>query len=110
MSKKANKNETANANRKISEMRNLGAACETYLNAVGIHTAADLIDLGAKEAFIQLLIGRKKLGRSAKCCNAAYLYAIYGAIHDIDWRELPKAKKDEFKKLTAELRESRQFE
>ena len=96
--------------RKISEMRNLGPACETDLNAVGIHTAADLIELGPEEAFVKMLIGRKKLGRSAKCCNAAYLYAIYGAIYDIDWRDLPENKKEEFKKFTAELRESRQFE
>ena len=54
-------------------------------------------------------IARISDGRSAKCCNAAYLYALYGAIHDLDWRDLPEAKKAEFKALAAELRESGRF-
>lgn len=95
--------------RKISEMRNLGPACETDFNAVGVRTADQLKKLGPEGAFIKMLMGRKKIGRSAKCCNAAYLYAIHGAIHDIDWRALPEKKKAEYKAFTAELRESGQF-
>lgn len=96
-------------NRSISEMRNLGPAVEKDLAAVGIKTAQQVIDLGAEDTFVKMLLGRKKIGRSAKCCNALYLYAIYGAIHDIDWRELPEKLKAEFKEFTAELRESGQF-
>lgn len=95
--------------RKISEMRNLGPACEQDLNAVGIDTAEQLIEIGAEGAFFKLLEGRRKLGRSTKCCNALYLYALYGAIHDIDWRELPESRKTEFRTLTMELRESGRF-
>ncbi len=95
--------------RLISEMRNLGPACEADFNAVGIQTAQDLIDLGAEAAFLQMLEGRRKQGRSAKCCNAAYLYAIHGAIHDIDWRQLPAKQKDAYKAFTAELRASGRF-
>lgn len=95
--------------RKISEMRNLGPACETDLNAVGITTAQQVIDLGAKDTFVQMLIGRIREGRSAKCCNAVYLYAIYGAIHDLDWRKVPEAVKDDFKSFTAEVRASGRF-
>ena len=72
-------------------------------------TAADVKKLGAEESFVRMLIGRLQSGRSAKCCNAAYLYAIYGAIHDIDWREIPEKKKQEFKSLAAEMRESGRF-
>jgi len=90
-------------------MRNLGPACEKDLNAAGIFTAEDLKRLGAEEAFVKMLIGRINQGRSAKCCNAAYLYAIYGAIHNIDWRDLPEKKKSEFKDFAAELRQSGQF-
>ena len=36
--------------------------------------------------------------------NACYLYALWGAIHDCDWRLVPDDKKEEFKKLTASLR------
>jgi len=95
--------------RTVSEMRNLGPACERDFDAVGIRTAAQIKKLGPEGAFIQMLLGRKKLGGSAKCCNAAYLYALHGAIHDIDWRAIPEKKKDEYKALAAELRESGQF-
>ena len=95
--------------RKISEIRNLGPACEKDLGAVGIETAGEIIELGAEDAFIQMLLGRKAIGRSAKCCNALYLYAIYGAIEDIDWRKLPKQKKEQFKAFAKQLRDSGQF-
>ena len=56
-----------------------------------------------------MLEGRVKLGRSARCCNALYLYAIYGAIRNVDWKEIPIKKKKEFKKFAAELRKSDKF-
>lgn len=90
-------------------MRNLGPACEKDLEAVGIATAEQLKALGVKDAFIQMLIGRINLGRSAKCCNAAYLYAMHGAIHDMDWRDLPEATKQDYKAFAAELRASGRF-
>lgn len=99
----------SNDRRRISEMRNLGPACEKDLNDVGIQVAQDVIDLGAKETFVRMLIGRMQNGRSAKACNAAYLYAIYGAIHDIDWREVPEEIKEEFKLFAQELRSSGRF-
>lgn len=95
--------------RRIREMRNLGPACERDLNHAGITSARQLKDLGAEAAFIQMLTARKERGMTTKCCNAAYLYALYGAIHDIDWRALPDETKTKFKQLTAEMRESGQF-
>ncbi len=95
--------------RKISEMRNLGPACEKDLNLAGINTAQELKRVGVKQAFVQMLLARKNQGRSTKCCNAAYLYAIHGAVHDIDWRELPQSLKEQYKAFTAELRDSGQF-
>ncbi len=95
--------------RLISEMRNLGPACERDLNAAGITTAEELKALGVERAFLQMLQVRKREGRSAKSCNAAYLYALYGAIHDVDWLDVPEQEKQRFKELTAEIRESGQF-
>ena len=95
--------------RPVSAMRNLGPSCEKDLNAAGIMTAGDVIRLGAEETFLRMLLARKKQGRSTGACNAAYLYAIYAAIHDIDWRDVPENKKSEFKALTAEMRESGRF-
>lgn len=96
--------------RRVSEMRNLGPACEKDLNEAGITNAHDLIALGPEEAFRQMLLVRMRAGRTAKWCNAAYLYALYGAIHDVDWRSIPEQKKLDFKKLAALMRKSGEFE
>ena len=103
----------ANANKKsirrISEMRNLGPAVEKDLNAAGVKTAKDVLRLGVEKTFLKMLEGRMKIERSAKCCNALYLYGIYGAIHNVDWREVPAKKKKEFKLLTEKLRASGKY-
>ena len=93
----------------ISEMRNLGPAVEKDLNAAGIFYASEVKKLGAKKTFIKMLEGRLKLGRSAGCCNALYLYSIYGAIQNLDWRNIPATKKKEFKNFTNTLRKSGYF-
>lgn len=102
-------NQKQSDTRPISQMRNLGPACEQDLNAAGITNAEQLIELGAEMAFVEMLNARIEQGRGAKCCNAAYLYALHGAIHDIDWREIPAAKKAEFKSLAAEMRASGKY-
>jgi DNA transformation protein and related proteins len=107
---KAEQEDFQTDDRRISEMRNLGPICERDFRAIGVLTAHDLIAIGPEEAFRQMLLGRKKLGRSTKCCNAAYLYAIYGAIHDLDWRKIPEQKKFDFKKLAESMRASGEFE
>ncbi len=95
--------------KRISQMRNLGPAVEKDLNAAGVFYASEVEALGAEQAFIKMLEGRKTLGRSASCCNALYLYSLYGAIVDIDWRHIPGAKKEAFKRFTKELRSSGLF-
>ena len=90
-------------------MRNLGPATEMDLNAAGIKTAEQVKKLGVEGTFIKMLVGRLEKGRSAKCCNALYLYAIHGAIYDIDWRALPEKTKAKYKSLAAELRGSGRF-
>jgi DNA transformation protein len=95
--------------RPLSYLRNLGPVCQKDLNAAGIFTREQLIEIGAEGVFVRRLEAREARGISGKRCNAAYLYAIYGAIHDIDWRKIPEAKKKAFKQLAAELRQSGRF-
>ena len=90
-------------------MRNLGPAIEKDLYAAGVKTADQVMKLGPEKAFIKMLEGRMKVGRSAKCCNALYLYSFYGAIHNIDWRAVPAKKKSEFKALTEKLRKTGKY-
>ena len=91
-------------------MRNLGPAVEKDLNAAGIFTAKEVMKLGPEQAFLKMLEGRMKIGRSAKCCSALYLYSFYGAVHDVDWRKVPARKKAEFKALTEKLRKTGKYE
>ena len=90
-------------------MRNLEPAMEKDLNAAGIFYASEVKKLGVKKTFIQMLEGRLKLGRSDSCCNALYLYSIYGAIQNLGWRNISAIKKKEFKDFTNTLRKSGYF-
>ena len=88
----------------IIELRNLGPVCEAGLADAGITTAGGIRKLGVEEAFVRLMAARERDGRGGKCYNASYLYALYGAIHDIDWRDVPDEKKVQFKAFAAEMR------
>ena len=90
--------------RPISELRNLGPATERELEAVGIRSLQDIIEIGVEETF-QLVIASRRARGAKVDSSATLMYALYGAVHDIDWRDVPESQKLEFKKLAAELRE-----
>lgn len=84
----------------MQSLRNIGPVCARDLVAAGIDSPEKLKELGAQEAFLKLCLHTKKF-----CFNAAYLYALEGAIKNCDWRAIPENKKIEFKAFTAKLRE-----
>lgn len=92
--------------RKISQMRNLGPTAEDDFHAAGIVTAHQLKELGTEKAFHKMIEGRLRRGKDLTCINANYLYAIYGAIHNLDWRLIPQDKKEMFKEMTKKIRET----
>ncbi|WP_181298370.1 TfoX/Sxy family protein [Pseudomonas sp. Q2-TVG4-2] len=69
-------------------LRNLGKTSAQWLHASGIHTVEDLRRLGAVSAYQAV----KSRGFSA---SRVLLYAIEGALRDINWKELPDALKSE---------------
>jgi DNA transformation protein len=69
-------------------LRNLGKTSAQWLHASGIHTAEDLRRLGAVSAYRAV----RSRGFSA---SRVLLYAIEGALRDINWKELPDALKSE---------------
>ena len=89
--------------RTIRQMRNLGPACEGHLNAAGIYTAADVVQLGVEETYERMVAAQVKTGKRV-VIHPAYLYALYGALEDCDWREVSQAKKNEFKAICDRLR------
>ena len=91
-------------NRPIADLRNLGPACERDLHSVGIFTAEDIRKLGVEGTFARVIENRMASGTNENSISANYLYAIYGALHDCDWRDIPQQKKTEFKRLAARLK------
>lgn len=69
-------------------LKNLGKTSAQWLHASGIHTAADLHQLGAVKAYLAV----KTRGFGA---SRVLLYAIEGALHDTPWQRLPETRKAE---------------
>jgi len=67
--------------RKLADLHNLGPVSAGWLNAIGVHTQADLAGLGAIEAY-RILKGH---GYPA---TLNLVYAIEGALRGRDWRAL----------------------
>jgi DNA transformation protein and related proteins len=74
---------------RLRELRNLGPRSEQMLVAAGIDTPAQLDRLGAVEAYRRALAA----GWSQPSLNL--LWAIEGALLDLDWRELPDSRRAE---------------
>ena len=75
------------------ELRNVGPKMAAKLVAAGIDTPEKLRRLGAKKAFEKMYASGDAYGDF----NAAYLYALEGAIRDCDWLDIPEKMKKECK-------------
>ena len=69
---------------RLRDLRNLGPVSEADLTAVGIRTPADLDAAGAAAAYVRLL----EDGPSRP--TRTMLWALAGALLEMDWRELPE--------------------
>lgn len=81
------------------QLRNVGPKLAEKLVEAGIDTPEKLRELGAKQAFDKMYAH----GDSYGDYNAAYLYALEGAIRDCDWLDIPNDLKEEFKKYARNL-------
>ena len=61
----------------LSSLPNVGKVLENNLNAIGVHTAEQLVNMGSKEAFLRI---RLEVDDGA-CLHM--LYGIQGAIENI---------------------------
>jgi DNA transformation protein and related proteins len=74
----------------VGDLRNLGPSSSAWLNEVGIFTKGQLEEIGPAEAYLRV-------------CEAGlnptinFLWALAGAIFDVDWTEIPKDMKDRLK-------------
>ena len=74
---------------RISDLKNLGPACERWLREVGIESAEQLAEVGSVEAYLRV---KEHFPREA---SLVLLYALEGALLDIHWNALPPEVKAE---------------
>ncbi|MCA9246303.1 MAG: TfoX/Sxy family protein [Planctomycetales bacterium] len=71
---------------RIADMRNLGPRSEEMLGRAGIHSPAEIRRLGA------VLVYRRVAERESRA-SLNLLWALEGALRDIDWRDLTQSDK-----------------
>ena len=81
------------------KLRNIGPKLASKLIDAGIDTPEKLREMGALKAFEEMYAEGDAYGDY----NAAYLYALEGAVRDCDWLEIPKEIKQEYKKFAQAL-------
>lgn len=82
------------------KMRNIGPTSSSELAEIGIENRSDLIKEGLEETARRLLFrfgGEKQI-------SVNYLYAVEGAIHDHDWRDITPSCKQELRDFLVRLR------
>lgn len=77
----------------LTSMKNIGKEMEKKLTTVGIDSSEELIRLGAKQAFLKL----KEI--YPKIC-LVHLYALEGAVENIEFNSLSENKKKELKEFS----------
>ena len=82
---------------KLTSMMNIGREMERKLASVGIGSAEELIAAGAQEAFAKL-----KAAWPQTCL--VHLYALEGAISNVEFHSLSAAKKKELKEFSDSLK------
>ncbi len=70
----------------LETLRNLGPASARRLRAVGIADHADLVEVGPVKAYVRV---QARFDHT----SINLLWALFGALVDLDWRELPAAER-----------------
>ena len=71
------------------DLLNLGPACVEELAGVSIETLADLRRHGAVGAFDAIMSDKWHRGHRKNLFHSMYLYALWGALHDMNCMQLP---------------------
>lgn len=81
----------------LISMRNIGKELERKLKLTGIESAEDLKRTGSKEAYFKLKL------RFPEVC-AVHLYALQGAIDNIDFNALSEETRKDLKAFSDKLK------
>ena len=82
----------------LTSMMNIGREMKKKLISVGIESAEELIEAGAKGAFL-------KLKQKYPNVCLVHLYALEGAIHNTEYNRLSEDTKKELKEFSDFLKE-----
>lgn len=77
----------------LTSMMNIGKEMAGKLTSIGIDSSEKLIETGSKQAFLQL---KEKY---PQVC-LVHLYALEGAIHNMEFNSLSEDKKKELKEFS----------
>lgn len=77
----------------LTSMQNIGKEMARKLTTVGIDTAEKLMESGAEQAYFQM-----KAVYPQVCL--VHLYALEGAIRNVEFNSLPQCRKQELKKFS----------
>lgn len=81
----------------LTAMRNIGKEMSRKLRAVGVDAPEKLAEIGAKDAFFRL-----KTLYPDVCL--VHLYALEGAVRDVDFNDLPQEVKADLKAFSDALK------
>jgi DNA transformation protein len=81
----------------LTAMKNIGDEMKRKLNAIGINSAEELIELGSKKTFFRL-----KTVYPEVCL--VHLYTLQGAIDNTYFNMLPQSVKNDLKQFSYSLR------
>ncbi|HSC75841.1 MAG TPA: TfoX/Sxy family protein [Pseudomonadales bacterium] len=72
--------------KKLIELKNIGASTVNILNSIGIHSQRELKAIGSAQAY-------RRIRQQGVHVSRALLYAMEGALLDIPWQSLDSALK-----------------
>lgn len=98
-----NSHQKKDARNLANQLRNVGPAMAGKMLAAGIVSAEELRAIGAKQAFLKMYPAGDNYGDY----NAAYLYALEGAIRDCDWSEVPANVRTDLQQFAQELQKGK---
>ena len=79
----------------ISRLKNLGGKSQIMLADIGVHTRAQLAEMGSLEAYKRVRLAGHK-------ANIIFVYAIEGALIGTHWNNLPPGMKEDLKRRLEE--------
>jgi DNA transformation protein and related proteins len=84
----------------VSDMKNLGPVTRNILKSIGINTAEELKSKEAVDVYVEMKLNGYNVTRNM-------LWGLYGAINDLDWRDIPDEKKVELESTVEDMESNR---